>query len=194
MFSRWNEFKWGKHEGKERIWRKIHLTCGVRTNVITAVNITPGSCGDSPEFEGLVKETSKVFKIEEVSADKAYSSKANLEAVKELGAIPFIPFKSNATKSVGCKIWREMYKFYTVYPQAFNYHYHKRSNVETTFHMLKRKFGNHLRSKSETGQTNELLAKCLCHNLCVLIQEAYELGISIDFEKCATDEYALKKD
>ncbi len=39
-----------------------------------------------------------------------------------------------------------------------------------------------LRSKSETTQTNEILCKCLCHNLCILIQETFELGISTDFE------------
>ena len=56
-------------------------------------------------------------------------------------------------------------------------HYHKPSSVETTFSTIKRKFGHSLRSKSETAQVNETLAKILCHNLVVLIQEMYELGI-----------------
>ena len=56
---------------------------------------------------------------------------------------------------------------------------------ESVFHMIKRKFGSYLRSRTETGQFNEILAKCLCHNLCVLIQEAFELGIDLNFEKCA---------
>jgi transposase len=43
--------------------------------------------------------------------------------------------------------------------------YHKRSNVETTFHMIKAKFGDSLPSKSEQGQVNELLTKVLAHNL-----------------------------
>lgn len=131
--------------------------------------------------------------MEEVSADKAYSSKANSETVENVGAIPFIPFKSNVTgKAGGSMIWSKMYKFFINYPTEFNHHYHKRSNVETTFSMIKRKFGNHLRSKTELGQTNELLAKCLCHNLCVLIQEAHELGIPIEFDKCADEKYAHK--
>ncbi len=56
QFDRWFDYKWGKGEGKERRWRKIHLTCGVKTNIITAVNITAGTKGDSPEFENLVKQ------------------------------------------------------------------------------------------------------------------------------------------
>lgn len=56
-------------------------------------------------------------------------------------------------------------------------HYHTRSNVETTFSMIKRKFGHSLRSKSETGPGQETLAKILGHNLVVLVHEMYELGI-----------------
>jgi hypothetical protein len=47
--------------------------------------------------------------------------------------------------------------------------------------MMKARFGASLRSKTETAQINELLCKVLCHNLCVLIQSMYELGIEADF-------------
>lgn len=57
-------------------------------------------------------------------------------------------------------------------------HYHKRGNVESTFSMIKRKFGDSLRSKTSTAQVNETLAKVLCHNVVVLIHEMYELGIA----------------
>ena len=57
-------------------------------------------------------------------------------------------------------------------------HYHKRSNVESTFSMIRRKFGEHVRSKTDTAMVNEALAKVLCHNLVVLIHEIYELGIA----------------
>jgi len=57
-------------------------------------------------------------------------------------------------------------------------HYQKRSNVESTFSMIKRKFGDSLRSKTTTAQVNETLAKVLCHSLVVLIHEMYELGIN----------------
>jgi transposase len=61
--------------------------------------------------------------------------------------------------------------------------YHRRSNVETTFSMIKAKFGEKLRSKTATAQANEVLCKVLCHNLCVLIQSMYEFGIEADFMK-----------
>ena len=56
-------------------------------------------------------------------------------------------------------------------------HYHKRSNVESTFSMMKRKFGDSLRSKTDFAMVNEALCKILCHNLVVLIHEMYELGV-----------------
>ena len=60
-------------------------------------------------------------------------------------------------------------------------HYHKRSNVESTFSMMKRKFGDAVRSKSDTAMVNEVLCKVLAHNLCVLNQEECELGTEAMF-------------
>ncbi len=59
--------------------------------------------------------------------------------------------------------------------------YHKRSNVESTFMMIKAKFGNSLRSRTKTAQINEALCKVLCHNICCLIQSMYELGLKPKF-------------
>jgi hypothetical protein len=43
--------------------------------------------------------------------------------------------------------------------------------------MIKAKFGGYLRSKTRMAQYNEALCKILCHNLCVVIQSVYELGV-----------------
>ena len=82
-------------------------------------------------------------------------------------------------------IWGRMKKYFDEHNEEFMMHYHKRSNAETVFHMIKRKFGQGLNSKSEVGQINEVLCKALAHNICVLIQEMYELGIDPTFIKCA---------
>ncbi len=47
--------------------------------------------------------------------------------------------------------------------------------------MVKSKFGDSVRSKTETACINEILLKALCHNICVLIQETFELGIKPEF-------------
>jgi len=99
-----------------------------------------------------------------------------------VGAFPLIPFKSNATGGQGpMGIWRRLFHYFNLHRDTFMTHYHKRSNVETTFHMIKSKFGEALRSKSDVAQFNEALCKVLCHNLCCVIQSMHELGISPDF-------------
>jgi len=53
------------------------------------------------------------------------------------------------------------------------------------FSMLKRKFQGKLMLKNEIGQTNEALAKVLCHNIAVLIQEAFEGNARLGFGELA---------
>ncbi len=74
-----------------------------------------------------------------------------------------------------------MYHFYALHRAEFLQHYHKRSNVETIFHMIKVKFGQRLRSRTLTAQIKEALCKILCHNLCVVIQSVHEPGIETTF-------------
>jgi transposase len=195
IFGRWFDARTEK-ESDKRLYKKAHITCGVITNIVSAVTITSGTCNDSPEFPRLIKETKRIFNPREVSADLGYISINNLEFALDNGIIPFIPFKKNVNENSSHHngmIWKKMLKFFTEYPDEFYHHYHKRSNVETTFQMIKRKFGEHLRSRTEKGQTNEILTKCLCHNLCVLVQELFELNIDLnDFKKYAEIKTAHK--
>jgi transposase len=180
-FGRWFDYKYGK-ETKQRIWLKAHICTGVKTNIITSVEVTEGRGADSPQLKSLLEETSENFKLQEVSCDRAYSSRANLEFIEGLGAMPYIPFKSNTTgRAGGSRIWRRMYHYFLYKNEEFLEFYHKRSNVETCFHMIKTKFKDNLRSKGKLAQTNELLCKILAHNICVVIQEISELGIKGEF-------------
>ncbi|MCU1495571.1 MAG: transposase family protein [Acidimicrobiaceae bacterium] len=69
-----------------------------------------------------------------------------------------------------------MYHLLSYQRDTFLARYHQRSNVETTFSMIKAKFGDSLRSKSDVGQMNEVLCKVIAHNLCVLIACIREIG------------------
>jgi transposase len=183
-FVQWMHAKYSEpHLIDKKDWVKVHLMCGVKTNVVTAVEVADRHSGDSPFFKGLVDATAKNFAMQEVSADKAYLSIANLQTVLGHQAMPYIPFKSNsgaAAKSSN-PTWRRMYHYFCYNQTRFMQQYHKRSNVETTFSMIKAKFGASLRSKGKTAQVNEALCKILCHNICCLIQSMYELGIQPEF-------------
>src|SRR5207249_1361968 len=98
------------------------------------IEILDKNAADSPQFKSLVEKTAENFIIEEVSADKAYLSHENLGLVDGLGATAYIPFKSNSTDS-GNGIWSRMFHFFQYRREEFLGHYHKRSNVESTFSM-----------------------------------------------------------
>jgi transposase len=116
-----------------------------------------------------------------IASDKAYISSDNLHTTTAHGATPYIPFKSNVNIKRGDDLWKKLFHFYSFKREEFLMHYHKRSNVETTFSMIKAKFGERLRCKTETAQINEALCKVLCHNLCCVIQSMYELGVAPTF-------------
>lgn len=101
-------------------------------------------------------------------------------AIDAAGATPFIAFKSIHTGRGG-GLWAKMFHYFQFQRDEFLAHYHKRSNVESTFSMIKAKFGDNVRSKTDVAMVNEVLAKIVCHNICCLIQEAYELGIVATF-------------
>ncbi len=165
-FLRWFDQKYGVQR-KESVW--------VKTNVITAVAISDS--GDSPMLPSLSATTGQNFDVKEVSADKAYLSFNNLEFLEGMNAVPYIPFKVNSRGETRPGIWERMYAEFTLNRESWLKHYHLRSNVESTFSAVKRKFGDALRSKSDTAMKNEVLAKVLCHNLCCLIRAIYELKI-----------------
>jgi hypothetical protein len=67
------------------------------------------------------------------------------------------------------------------YPREENERVQPAVYCSERFSRIKRKFGGALRSRTKTAQFNEVLCKVLAHNLCVVIQSMYELGISPDF-------------
>jgi len=180
----WYSAKYGK-EMKRAKWLKAHVSCGVNTNIIASVSVTEGSDHDSPELAGLVESTAERFNVEEVSADKAYLSGDNLAAIEAVGGRPIIAFKSNS-KQDGPAAWRRMHAMFVLREEEFFAAWRMRSNVESAFSAIKRKFGGAVRSKTFTAQKNEVLAKILCHNLAVLCHAMHEIGIAAPFGKAAS--------
>lgn len=176
-FVRWFDQKYG-HLRQEHDWVKVHLMCGVKTNIVTAVEIRDRHAADTKSLPYLVDMTAEHFKLREVSADKAYSSYANFDFIERHGATPFIAFRSNARGAAGPALWEKMFLHFQLQREDFLARYHKRSNVESTFSMIKAKFGDHLRSKTPTAMVNEVLCKLICHNICVVLQEEQELALA----------------
>jgi transposase len=162
---------------------KAHAICGCFTNIVTAVQIVQRNTADVTQLPGLVKTTTENFAVKDLCADKAYLSRENLELVHNAGGTAFIPFKSNSKSGEAGSLWEKMFYFYNFNRDDFLKRYHARSNIESTFAMLKAKFRDHVRSRSDVAMKNEVLCKFLCHNVVVVHQSIIELGIEGTFWK-----------
>ena len=183
-FARWFDEKWGK-ERSGREWVKLHVMVGTKTHVVTAVEVTRGvgdDTSDCSQFDALVKQTAAAgYDMHTVCADKAYLSRDNLDTVVAAGGLPYVPFKSNSSGGSGSALWNRMFHYYQFRRDDFMQHYHRRSNVETAFSMIKGKFGDAIRARDPRAQENEVLTKVLAHNLCCLISSMHELAIKPEF-------------
>lgn len=95
-------------------------------------------------------------KIKEFYADKGYDSEELHEFCHWSGIQTYIPPKKNVKlrrfRRIQMKKWDER-------------KYHKRSNVESGFSAIKKKYGSSVNSKRIEGQRVEIMCKGICHNL-----------------------------
>ena len=177
-YDRWFDQKHGKLCAQHG-WVKLHIMVGTVTNVVTSAKVSPDA--DCPLLPELLAATAQRFAVKEVSADKAYLSKKNLEAIDKVGAVPFIPFKSNSVGMASKSFhWRKMWAHFSLKSEDFLARYHRRSNVEATIGAIKALAGGAVRSKLPVARANEVLAKVLLHNLTCIVHAIEEFGIEID--------------
>ena len=82
------------------------------------------------------------------------------------------------------EIWRRMYHYFKTNREQFLKFYHRRSNVESTFAMIKMRLGEFLKSKNHESQRSELMMKFLVHNITCLVSEIFENEVHINFKEC----------
>jgi len=174
-YDRWFDQKHGKLSARHQ-WVKLHVACGTVTHAITAARVT--SEGDCPQLPALLADTMKHHDVREISADKAYSSVDNHNVMESLNVEAFVPFKVNAVVNPKAPVWSRHLVEFTLNQERFLAHYHRRSNVETVFSMLKARFGASVASRLPTARANEVLAMCVAHNLCCLVKAIFTAGLA----------------
>ncbi len=177
LFSSWYSIRCQK-EIKRRDHLTIHITTGVKSNIVTALNVETKSGNDNKIFREHVDKTIKNFKAEEFSGDGRYWSKENCKKVNEAGAKPyFLVWKNWSGKSRGCMPWKLMNSESKKNPEEYGKHYHKRSNVESTNHSKKVIHGNKVYSRLKSSRINEETLRWINHNINVLNRARYEWNI-----------------
>lgn len=165
---------------KVKNWVKVHVAIGVRTGIISGIEITDKMGWDSNQFVSLLDQTKRNFTVKEISADAAYSSHKNLFYATMNQIDPFIPFKRD-TAETSKGTWGRLYHFFQFNRVEFLKGYNKRNNVEAAFHALKAKFGSTLKSRNREAQKNEALCKVIAYNVVCLIHAMNTFGIKPDF-------------
>ncbi|HEV8430070.1 MAG TPA: transposase [Pyrinomonadaceae bacterium] len=56
QFMRWFDVKYGEKEDR-RMWLKLHLMCGVKTNIVSSVEVSDGYANAYHFYKGLVDQT-----------------------------------------------------------------------------------------------------------------------------------------
>lgn len=78
---------------------------------------------DSPRlyfFKPLIKQTAENFQLKEVSADKAYLGRPNMDLVDSVGDTPFIPFKSSIAVPKKDLVWTKVYHLFMLNREVRN--------------------------------------------------------------------------
>jgi transposase len=178
--KKWVEVRLNNQLHKQ--YAKLHIVSGTITNVIVGCEITDGNRNDSPILKDIFPEAANRFQIKELSADAGYLSRDNCRIVAANGAVPFIKPKKNSTlKARGSMVWTKMMKFFRNNQLVFAEHYHRRSNVESTFSTLKRKWGDYNRNKKPMAQENEIISRIVCHNAAVLAEGLISYNLNPQF-------------
>jgi transposase len=183
VYDRWFSQKHGKL-CSQNAWVKLHVACGTVTHAVTSAVVTPQS--DDSQLPALLARTRAHHDVRELSADKAYSTHANHDVLETFGVAAYIPFKDNAVVNPKSPAWSRHLCEFLLNQERFLPHYHRRSNVETTFAMIKAKFGAAVRARVPIAQVNEVLAKCVAHNLCCVVKAIFTAGLAPTFWPDAT--------
>jgi transposase len=181
QFYRHFTAKYGGGEQTFLNYVKLHCSIGVKTQIITAAEIGDREARQ-PDAARSGQDHGRDFPVKEVVAAKAYGSRQNLQTITMLNATAYVPFKSVHVGNSDSPLWNRLFNFFQMNRPEFLQHYQQRSNAESAFSSMKRKFSDSVRSKTEVAQTNEILLKVLCHNLAVLIHEMHETGAAVAFQ------------
>ncbi len=168
-------------KGTRKDYVKGHFTVGRAFKLVSAITVTRGRAGDSPQLPEHVSKTRKIFReIYSWCLDSAYLARKNCTLLWNEGILPFIRPKSNSTiNKKGSQAWRWMMELWRDSTSLFKRFYHGRSISETANSTMKRLMNPTLRKKNLAGQINELLAKTVAYNFICLTRATFTLKISL---------------
>jgi hypothetical protein len=173
---------------------KLHIMTGNVSKVITACAIEDRGTMESPMFPGLLHTTAKLFPIANVYGDAAYAGVRSYALVDALKAKGWFRFSESHTGASG-GVFGRVFKWANAHEDEFNEKLAKRNAVEATISSYKRVLAGgirhktaSLRGKVQTAMKNEAYSMAVAHNIRVIIQFIYLVGLAPKFLPATKDQ------
>jgi len=168
---------------RERNNVRLHTIINIKTHLIVAAVVSKHYQDEKQFFEPLLRRALQRGNIISIAGDKNYLSKANVKIASELGCTPYLTPKKNNRSEPEQKgsLWNENIDRYREGSEEDAERFGQRKQIETTFSMIKLRFGKELGSKTFQAQINEALCLAICHNLRVLIFNRELHGTDLTF-------------
>lgn len=177
LFSTWYSLRINKRIRK-RDHLTVHISVGVKSKIVTALNVEVDKGKDNIIFREHVDKTVRNFQINEWSGDGMYWAKDNCKKISEIEAKPYFNCKKSWNgKQSGVPSWKEMNQESKDNKEEYDKHYHKRSNIETANQMKKMLHGDKVYSELKSARINEESFRWVNHNINVLNRAKYEWKI-----------------
>lgn len=170
---------------KTIIWRdhlRDHLTAGIKSMIVPAINIKMKEGGDSVIMREHVDNVRENFKVHDWLGDTKYWSKKNCDKVDDIGGMPYFKGKIGKTawngRMGGSLPWKKMNEEASKHPRLFKKHYRFRVKAECTIHSKKAIHGDKVYSKLSSARVNEETLRWINHNINVLNRARCEWNIN----------------
>jgi len=164
----WVQIRFKKPVQKQD-FKKIHIFVDLNSKKILSCIITKGSSYDSPQLKRILQQCNWL-KVDIILGDGGYDSKECFNEIAELGAIPGIPVRKNAsTFSRGSPSRRKAVLEQRKDLQGWKekVRYTMRCIVEAIFSGTKRRFGEYLFSIREKHRCVEMWLRTILWNVLI---------------------------